>query len=96
MRESPFVCMESTISGLLVGRKLPRGLAPIAQQHPGDVQRAVLVILAGVGAVAGIFGMSEAATALAGGEGAGFWVITAGTVLGAAGVATFLRRINWI
>jgi magnesium transporter len=56
----------------------------------------VTVILAGVGAVAGIFGMSEAATALAGGEGAGFWAITAGTVLGAAGVATFLRRINWI
>ncbi len=56
----------------------------------------VTVILAGVGAVAGIFGMSEAATALAGGEGMGFWAVTGATVLGAAGVATVLRRINWI
>ena len=37
----------------------------------------VTVILAGIGAVAGIFGMSEAGTALGGGEAGGFWMVTA-------------------
>ena len=37
----------------------------------------VTVILAGIGAIAGIFGMSEAGSAIAGGEQAGFWVVTA-------------------
>ena len=56
----------------------------------------VTVILAGIGAVAGIFGMSEAATAINGGEGTGFWAITA-LVVGAAGIAAVvLRRIDWI
>ena len=36
----------------------------------------VTVILAGIGAVAGIFGMSEAAPALSPGEGGGFWLVT--------------------
>jgi magnesium transporter len=57
----------------------------------------VTVILAGIGAVAGIFGMSEAGTALGGGgEGAGFWMVTGFVVLGAAATALFLRRIDWI
>jgi magnesium transporter len=56
----------------------------------------VTVILAGVGAVAGLFGMSEAAVALAGGEGSGFWIVTALVVAGAALTAVFLRRIGWI
>ena len=56
----------------------------------------VTVILAGVGAVAGIFGMSEAALAVRGGEGGGFWVVTGLTVLAAAAAAVFLRRIGWI
>ena len=34
----------------------------------------VTVILAGIGAIAGIFGMSEAGTALGGGEAGGFWL----------------------
>ena len=38
----------------------------------------VTVILAGIGAVAGIFGMSEAGTAFAGGEAGGFWLVTLG------------------
>src|SRR4029078_917045 len=37
----------------------------------------VTVILAAIGAVAGIFGMSEAGAALGGGEAGGFWLITA-------------------
>ena len=56
----------------------------------------VTVILAGIGAVAGIFGMSEAGTALAGGEAGGFWTITALTVVLATGAAVVLRRIGWI
>jgi magnesium transporter len=57
----------------------------------------VTVILAGIGAVAGIFGMSEAQTALGGvGEGSGFWAVTAFVVMGAAITAIILRRIDWI
>lgn len=56
----------------------------------------VTVILAGIGATAGIFGMSEAGVALAGGAGSGFWLVTAFVVAGAAITALFLRRINWI
>ena len=56
----------------------------------------VTVILAGVAAVGGIFGMSEAGTALDGGERSGFWLVTGVIVLGAAGVAFVLRRIDWI
>jgi magnesium transporter len=56
----------------------------------------VTVILAGIGAFAGIFGMSEAGTALAGGEAAGFWLVT-GIVFGVAiGLAWVLHRIDWI
>ena len=51
----------------------------------------VTVILAGIGAVAGIFGMSEAGT-----EGGNFWLVTAIIVAAAAGAAVFLRRIGWI
>jgi magnesium transporter len=56
----------------------------------------VTVILAGIGAVAGIFGMSEATLALGSGEGSGFWLITGLIVLAAALAAVFLRRIGWI
>jgi magnesium transporter len=56
----------------------------------------VTVILAGVGAVAGIFGMSEAGAALGGAEAGGFWLIT-GVVIGLAAVAAvILRKIDWI
>jgi magnesium transporter len=56
----------------------------------------VTVILAGVGAVAGIFGMSEAALAVANGEASGFWLITGIILLAAAIAAVVLRRIDWI
>ena len=56
----------------------------------------VTVILAGIGAVAGIFGMSEAANALSSGEGSGFWLISGLIGVGAAITAFVLRRINWI
>ena len=56
----------------------------------------VTVILAGIGAVAGIFGMSEAGNAFQGAEAGGFWIVTAGVVLLAVGAALLLRRIDWI
>ena len=56
----------------------------------------VTVILAGVGAIAGIFGMSEASTALEGQEGMGFWAVTVVTVVAAAIAGVILRRIDWI
>jgi magnesium transporter len=56
----------------------------------------VTVILAGIGAVAGIFGMSEAGTAFAGSEASGFWFVAGATVAFASGAAFILRRIDWI
>lgn len=56
----------------------------------------VTVILAGIGAIAGLFGMSEAATAVEGLEGVGFYLIVLATVLGAFGAVLFLRRIDWL
>ena len=56
----------------------------------------VTVILAGVGAVAGIFGMSEAGLAVSGGEAGGFWIIAVGVLVAAVVAAVVLRRINWI
>lgn len=56
----------------------------------------VTVLLAGVGAIAGIFGMSEAGLALNGGEAVGFWIVTVLTVSLAALAALALRRIGWI
>ena len=56
----------------------------------------VTVILAGMGALAGIFGMSEAGTALSGLEAGGFWLVAGIIVAGAALTAVFLRRIDWV
>jgi magnesium transporter len=56
----------------------------------------VTVILAGIGAVAGIFGMSEAGAAFGGAEAIGFWFVTVGVVVVAVAAAAFLRRIDWI
>ena len=56
----------------------------------------VTVILAGIGAVAGIFGMSEAASAFQGLEGGGFWVVVLVTVVVATAAVVVLRRIDWL
>lgn len=56
----------------------------------------ITVVLAGIGAVGGIFGMSQATPALAGHEGFGFWAITIASVMVAAVAAALLRRIDWI
>ncbi len=56
----------------------------------------VTVILAGIGAVGGLFGMSEAGTAFGPGAASGFWGVVIVVVLGAALTAAVLRRIDWI
>jgi magnesium transporter len=57
---------------------------------------AVTAVLAGVGAAAGIFGMSEAATALDLREGGGFWLVTAVVIAIGALTFAYFRRIDWI
>ncbi len=56
----------------------------------------VTVVLAGIGAVGGIFGMSQATPALGGLEGFGFWSVTLVTVFMAAIAVAVLRRIGWV
>jgi magnesium transporter len=56
----------------------------------------VTVILAGIGAIAGVFGMSEAASAFQGLEGGGFYVVVLVTVIAAMVAVVVLRRIDWI
>jgi magnesium transporter len=56
----------------------------------------VTVILAGIGAVGGVFGMSEAANAISGTEGSGFYIVVLITVLSAAIGVWLLRKINWL
>ena len=51
----------------------------------------VTVLLAGIGAVAGIFGMSEARAELG-----SFWIATVAIVGVSGAAAVFLRRIGWI
>ncbi len=56
----------------------------------------VTVVLAGIGGLAGIFGMSEAGPALAGSELAGFWFVSGAILALALVTAVLLRRIDWI
>ncbi len=56
----------------------------------------VTVVVAGIGAVGGIFGMSEAQYALRNNEGVGFWIVTLGSLVLAGVAVTVLRKIDWI
>ena len=56
----------------------------------------ITVVLAGIGALAGIFGMSEAGIALAFHEAGGFWLVTGLIVALSIGALIFLRRIRWV
>ena len=56
----------------------------------------VTVVLAGIAAIGGLFGMSEAPAAFSGNEGFGFWAITIGTLVLAGIAIAFLRKIDWI
>jgi magnesium transporter len=56
----------------------------------------VTVILAGIGAIAGVFGASEAGSAFAGDAAPGFWIMAGLTALFAVAAVVVLRRIGWI
>jgi magnesium transporter len=56
----------------------------------------VTVILATIGAIAGVFGMSEAGLAFNFHEAAGFWLVTLASILIAAAVGLYFRRRGWI
>jgi magnesium transporter len=56
----------------------------------------VTVVVAGIGAVAGIFGMSEAQYALRLDEGPGFWAVTLGSLVVAGATVAVLRKVDWI
>ena len=56
----------------------------------------VTVVFAGLGAFAGIFGMSEAGAAFARTEAVGFWLVTAAIVALSLSIFAILRRIDWI
>jgi len=56
----------------------------------------VTVVVAGIGAIAGIFGMSEAQSAFRADEGTGFWIITFGCVVLAGAAAWILHKMDWI
>jgi len=56
----------------------------------------VTVVLAGIAAFGGIFGMSEAGAAFAGTEAFGFWLVTAAIFGLAFLMAYVLRRLGWI
>jgi magnesium transporter len=82
----------------LVGEILGAYLSQVNNNLSEVMKRltAATVILAGVGAVAGIFGMSEAGPAFASGEANGFWFVALG-VLGLGLLAwAFFRRIGWL
>ena len=56
----------------------------------------VTVVVAGVGAIGGIFGMSEAQAAFRFDEGPGFWIVAFGSLVLALLAAAALRKIDWI
>ncbi|HZW01650.1 MAG TPA: magnesium transporter CorA family protein [Candidatus Deferrimicrobium sp.] len=57
---------------------------------------AITAVLAGVGAAAGIFGMSEAASALGLPGHMGFWLVTGVVLIIGLAVYLYFRRIDWI
>jgi magnesium transporter len=56
----------------------------------------VTVVVAGIGAVGGIFGMSEAQYAFRLEEGPGFWIVAFGSFVLAGLAVAALRKIDWI
>ena len=56
----------------------------------------VTVVLAGIAAVGGLFGMSEAGPAFSGQEHDGFWIVVIASIVLAAVAVGFLRKIDWL
>jgi magnesium transporter len=81
----------------LVGTTLDAYLSTVNNDLSEVMRRltAVTAVLAGAGALAGVFGMSEAALALSFTE-PGFWIVTGLILLLAVGGFVYFRRIGWI
>jgi magnesium transporter len=81
----------------LVGTALDIYLSQVNNNLSETVKKLTVatVILAGVGALAGIFGMSEAGRAISF-EDMRFWIVTAGIGAFAAVLYVYFRRIGWI
>ena len=56
----------------------------------------ITAVLAGIGAFAGIFGMSEAGAAFAGAEAIGFWLVSGEIIVLSLALLVLLRRLDWI
>jgi magnesium transporter len=56
----------------------------------------VTVVVAGIGAIGGLFGMSEAQFAFRLDEGPGFWIVIFGSLVVAGAAAAVLHKIDWI
>jgi magnesium transporter len=82
----------------LVAGTLDVYLSSVNNELSGIMKRltGVTVILAGIGAIGGLFGMSEAAAAIDGQASPGFWIIVGVTIAAAIGAALLLRRIDWL
>jgi magnesium transporter len=82
----------------LVAGSIEIYLSTINNNLSGIMKRltGVTVVIAGIGAIGGIFGMSEAAGALAGTEGPGFYLVVAATIIAAIAGVFVLRRIDWL
>jgi magnesium transporter len=81
----------------LVGTALDIYLSQVNNNLSEIMKRltAVTAVLAGAGALAGIFGMSEAGRALNFAD-TGFWIVTAAIVLASVLGFAYFRRIGWI
>ncbi len=82
----------------LVGSTLDAYLSTVNNNLSEVMKRltAVTAILAGVGAVAGIFGMSEAGLAFQGADAARFWAVALAILALGFGGFLYFRRIDWL
>jgi magnesium transporter len=81
----------------MVGNTLDAYLSTVNNNLSEIMKRltAVTVIIAGIGAAAGIFGMSEARTALSFSE-PEFWIVTLAVIALGAVLWVYFRRIQWL
>ena len=82
----------------MVGTTLDAYLTTINNDLSEVMKRltAVTVILAGVAAISGLFGMSEAGSAFEGAQHFGFWIVIGVAVALAAIALAYFRRIGWL
>jgi magnesium transporter len=82
----------------LVGTTLDIYLSQVNNNLSEVVRRltAVTVVLAGMAAVGGIFGMSEAGVAFGLPQPVGFWLVALGVAIAGLVAVLYFRRIRWL